>query len=169
MGYKLVGDRVVGRERGRACETSPNLPALREAVERGEKVTPQELRKARREFFEALGTSRPWTAEKALDIFVWGLIRPGAMVWTGGQTAGGVLLGVRVVGADGREITTRQALVREYALPTLVWLALRPLPPLMRFPARLTLETASNVGRLLDPDRRSLGDLLAGTRIVAAV
>jgi len=90
------------------------------------------------------------------------------MAWTGGQSPGQVLFGVRVVGSGGKAVTTGRTLVREAAEPTLLTLSQRSLPRLMRFPVRLLWSVLSSAWLVLDPDRRSLGDLVADTRIVTA-
>lgn len=76
---------------------------------------------------------------------------------------------MRMVRLDGRPITACQALVREFAEETVVWLSVRPLPPVAVFPAKFMLWTLNVAWLVLDSDRRALDDVLAGTRVVAAV
>lgn len=142
---KTVFAREFMQHEGRATATGPQTPKA---------------------FLEAIGKTDYWTAETAVRRLVPGLIQTGTMILTGGQTPGRVLLGVRVVSLDGRPITAAQALVREFARIALVAsLDLLPLTPAVRATARLAF-TLTPAVRILDSDRRSLGDLLAGTRVI---
>lgn len=79
FGYRLIADHVTARE------MDPKTAALKQAQERDETLAFSEVNT---EFLEALGTTKPWSPEKALDMLVWRLMRLAPMIWTDGQTAG---------------------------------------------------------------------------------
>jgi uncharacterized RDD family membrane protein YckC len=185
VGYPVAG-RVL-RDRAASHEAGASLPeqvrtALREVVyERLDMPTPPPRHeitppRTKREFLEvlpgaimeALGRGDYWTPEKAMSKLAPGLsLTVFPMIWTGGQTPGQALLGVRVVSLDGRRITARQALEREFGFTVLdASFELWPVPETARAAARLTLLAAALTARLINSDRRSLNDLVAGTRVI---
>ena len=74
----------------------------------------------------------------------------GAMEWVWGKTPGKMLLRLHVVGRDGRLPSPAAAIVRN----------------LMRLVDGIALYLLGLVVMAIDCDRRRLGDLLAGTRVV---
>ncbi len=119
-------------------------------------------------FLRRVGRDNQWSAERALSrLGPATIFRVGPMILTGGQTPGQALLGLRVVRSDGRPITVLRALVREFGFVALaVPLDLLPLPHAARGAAKLGLLPLIPAVRFLDVDRRSPGDVLAGTRVV---
>ena len=81
------------------------------------------------------------------------------------------VVGLEVARADGRPLRPVDAIVRQ-AAPTAVsalWgrLVKATLPGRAVFPARLALTVVLVTVQLRDPEHRHLGDLVAGTRLVA--
>lgn len=93
----------------------------------------------------------------------------GAVVATGGRTPGTALLGLKVVRSDGTPIGIIPALVRTAKLTRLCWPMLRrATKPSTRSAAEGALATLSATSALIHPKRRTLIDLLAGTRVLRA-
>lgn len=173
-GLMLAGERLITGQlnmspKGPATE---KLEAMIRAQKRGEPVDPAEVsevaiearNEARRSLATALGP-QPWTPAKAWYLLAQHFILPSATAWSGGLTPGALLLGVRVVRSDGRPLTVRQSLVRSNVTPILRAVSLR-LVPVGRLRATLLWSVLSVVWACFDPDRRSPGELLSGTRVV---
>ncbi len=98
------------------------------------------------------GSSIHWSRENTwvvVAFFAWEFFYY-AYFWTStGKTPGMVLLGVQVVGQDGRSVGTRRGLVRTLA-----------------FPLSFILLGLGFVGILVRSDRRALHDLIADTAVV---
>jgi hypothetical protein len=166
------------------CETPPNLTervrvAFKEVFEPHRPDDPSarlQTPEGANEFFERLpksllepvGRRAEWTTERAVKRLLPGFIfRAAPMILTGGQTPGQVLLGVRVVSLNGRPITARRALVREFGPAALIApFDLLPLPQAARGAAKLAVVPLRLAVRCLDRDRRPLEDVLAGTRVL---
>jgi uncharacterized RDD family membrane protein YckC len=87
----------------------------------------------------------------AIVLVVWGFVYFAYQWGLGGRTLGMAVLGLRVVQADGKPITERQAVLRTLVLPVSIAVAGLGL-----------------VGILVQRERRALHDLLAGTAVVYA-
>jgi uncharacterized RDD family membrane protein YckC len=85
----------------------------------------------------------------AVVLGLWGFVYFSYQWALGGRTIGMALLGLRVVQADGRPMTGRQAVIRTLTLPF-----------------SIALVGLGLVGILVQRERRGLHDLLAGTAVV---
>lgn len=173
---RMLANRAASHETATSLAEQART-ALKELLEpspRGDEAAlpeaPQELLESPKKLIEAAGRGGYWTTERVVSWLASGLgVRAGPIILTGGQTPGQKLLGVRVTSMDGQPITARQALVREFGYRAFnASLDLWPLPHAARGAARLALWGFGPAVRLLDSDRRSVDDVLAGTRVIRA-
>lgn len=146
-GY-LTYDVVMARAIGGASAQQ----RVRRSASPSAQLSPPELQLAKRIMFGVL----------AYDVAL-----AGAMAATGGRTPGTALLGLKLVRSDGTPIGIIAALVRRSGVARLCWPMLRRArKPGTRSAAEGALATLNASSALIHPQRRTLNDLAAGTRVV---
>jgi uncharacterized RDD family membrane protein YckC len=99
-----------------------------------------------------------WARALAASVLAAAMYFPAIMHLTRGRTLGKALVGVRVVRADGSDITWKRALAREAVVKAALFYGL----PFVGF----ALMLVDSLWPLRDSSHRALHDFVAGTRVV---